>query len=42
MIQDSLYDGTALEKFRQMITAQGGDSSIPRDRCIANERTRPS
>ena len=28
MIQDSLYDGTALEKFRQMITAQGGDSSI--------------
>ena len=28
MIQDSLYDGAALEKFRQMITAQGGDSSI--------------
>ena len=28
MIQDCLYDGTALEKFRQMITAQGGDSSI--------------
>ena len=27
MIQDSLYDGTALEKFRHMVTAQGGDSS---------------
>jgi len=28
MIQDSLYDGTALEKFRHMVAAQGGDSSI--------------
>lgn len=28
MIQDSLFDGTALEKFRHMVAAQGGDSSI--------------
>lgn len=28
MIQDSLYDGSAFEKFKQMVTAQGGDPSI--------------
>ena len=28
MIQDSLYDGSAFEKFKQMVSAQGGDTSI--------------